>query len=201
MNRGKSIYLFLLVSLLLLRITDLYITYQITPDLSEEWNPLVSKLGLGWSGLMVTQIILVLVALIAYQRFANRIQCPVDKPGLNIAQFVFYYFNGRDLDTRSWFKCFFKLPSKYYLKVNGAFIGFVVVASFISSSVFAILHNLLVLYGVNAYLDFVYDYNSTYVLFVFVFLVTLSANIFFLLEFRQYRLASNNSSEKINYQE
>lgn len=181
-------YFGVFIFLILLRTTDLYITYLITPDLSQELNPLISKLALGWSGFLPVQFLLILLALLGYQRFSSRLHCPVNRPGLGLVKFVYYYFNQREPDTRIWIKGFFRLPDKYYLKANGAFIGFVVFAGFIFVSLFAILHNLLILAGVDSYLEFVINFSRPYMISVYVLLVLISANIFFLMEYRRYRM-------------
>jgi hypothetical protein len=180
-------YIVVIAILVLLRSIDLYITYRITPDLTLEWNPLVSSLHFGWKELIITQLVFVLLGVLAFQRYATRIRCPVDKPGLGIVQFVYFYFNRHEADIQNWMKSFFKFPNKYYLRINGAFIGFVVVCSFILASAFAIAHNLLILYAVDAYLDFVYNYNNQYMVSVWALIVILGANLFFVLEYREYR--------------
>lgn len=187
MNQALWPYLLLFLALVTLRAIDLYITYKITPDLSFEWNPLVTQMQLSWTGLLVTQLILVLFALLAYQRYAGRVRNPVDVPGLGLRRFVFYYFNGFDASWANWSKAIFRLPNRHYLKANGAFIGFVIICSYIAVSIFAIVHNLFILDGTSSYLDFVADNSQVYFLSVFISIVLTSANLFFMTEFKAYR--------------
>ena len=136
------------------------------------------------------QFLLVLVALVGYQRYSSRIRCPVSQPGPGLVSFVYYYFNGTRPTPRHWTRAFFKMPDKRYLKVSGAFIGFVIFMSFILASVFAITHNLLILLKVRHYMDFVVQHSSTYMVSVYVSLVVISANTFFLIEFFKYKRLS-----------
>ncbi len=166
---------------------DLYITYRITPDLSSEWNPLISHFNLSWMGFIAAQTFLVLLAVVGYHRYAQRIRKPVDTPGLHLPQFVYYYFNGHEATPRQWAKGFLRLPTKRYLKINGAFIGFVIASSFMLTSVFAIVHNVLILRGIGSYIEFVIEHGDVYLPAVFILLVVLSANVFFVMEYKVYR--------------
>ena len=51
-------FVLLTTLLVLTRVADIYTTYLSTPDLKTEANPLVSKFGLGWTGLLIAQVIL-----------------------------------------------------------------------------------------------------------------------------------------------
>ena len=194
-KQSLSTYLLLFLVLITLRTFDLYVTYKITPDLMFEWNPLVTHMAFSWGGLVVTQLIIVLFALWGYQRYANRNRSQVTQPGLGLRRFVFHYFNGHDANWSNWTRCFFKLPNKHYLKANGAFIGFVLVVSCIAISLFAIAHNLLILSGLAVYLEFVYENSSLYFMSVFIGTVLLSANLFFVTEFRAYRDVTLSKNE------
>lgn len=188
-NQGPWPYLLLFLALVSLRAIDLYITYKITPDLSFEWNPLVTQMQFSWTGLLLIQLLLVLLALLAYQRYAGRVRNPVDVPDLGLRRFVFYYFNGFDASWSNWSKGVFRLPNRRYLRANGAFIGFVIISSYIAVSIFAIVHNLFILEGASTYLKFVAENSHIYFLSVFVSIVLVSANLFFVTEFNAYRKA------------
>ncbi|MDH4273435.1 MAG: hypothetical protein OEW08_00200 [Gammaproteobacteria bacterium] len=127
------------------------------------------------------------LALFGYGSYARRIRDPVDKPGLPLRQFVFYYFNGREACWKNWAQSFMKMPDRRYLKVRGEFLGFVLVVSIILASVFAIAHNTLIFVDAQAYSEFVRIHGDVYLPVVLVLCVTLSANLFFLLEFNTYR--------------
>ncbi|MDH5729235.1 MAG: hypothetical protein OEZ58_09610 [Gammaproteobacteria bacterium] len=165
----------------------MYITYLLSPGLHEEWNPLVSHFEMSWNGLLVSQLLLVCLVLLGWSRYLLRQRNPVSEPGLNLLRFVYFYFNGRDFTVTSWVKSFYTLPSKHYMKSNGAFIGFCLAMSTIIASIFAIVHNLLLLFQVNPYIQLIVADLSLYFISIFTLTVLLSANIFFIREYRQYK--------------
>ena len=179
-------YLSVFLAIVMLRAADLYIAWRLSPDLAAEWNPLVSQLKMSWAGLLGVQCLLIALAVVAWQRYETRQRLPVTEPGLGLMRFVYYYFNGRDFTARSWTADIFRLPDRQRLKVRGAFIGFVLTISFVLVSLFAVTHNLLILTQVGSYIDFIVTHHSTYLVSVFVAIVFVSANLFFVLEFREY---------------
>ncbi len=95
MHKGLT---FLIVSFLLLitRAYDAYSTYQYTPDLSHEANPLVSLLGLTWMPLLIVLSLLMLYCLYAYyvSTFEEFDFAPEEK-GYSFAEFTTYAYLGR----------------------------------------------------------------------------------------------------------
>ena len=68
-NQSKKYFLFgfLVILNLILSISDLVLTYIGSPDLSDEANPLVYTLGLGWNSLIISSIIfLVAIVVLLY---------------------------------------------------------------------------------------------------------------------------------------
>lgn len=53
MKNEKTVFWFLILSQIVLALTDGALTYIATPDLSYEANPLVTHLGLGWGPLFI----------------------------------------------------------------------------------------------------------------------------------------------------
>lgn len=136
---------FILLSILLIltRLADILTTYQSTPDLKYEFNPLVSKLGLGWTGLILTQVaflLLIIYALWIYC-FRNVEVLPVENK-LSMKKFVslFYFKN-----TTSFFKIFYKLPTnKNSFLYSAGYIAtytLIIIRVMISSSTFLLLKN------------------------------------------------------------
>ncbi len=167
-----------------LRIADLGITYLVTPDLGMEWNPLVSQFNLPWAGLLLSQGLLVTAIFYGYLTYQRRVQLPVKTPGLNLLGFTLRYFNG---DEPDWRRRMFFIPDRAYLRAHLAFLGFIITVSAIKVSLFAILHNLLILVEYNAYLDFVLRFGHHYVLTVLLVIIATSAMLFFITEFLAYR--------------
>lgn len=95
MHKGLT---FLIVSFLLLstRAYDAYSTYQYTPDLSHEANPLVSLLGLSWIPLLIVLSLLMLYCLYAYyvSTFEAFDFAPEEK-GYSFSEFTTYSYLGR----------------------------------------------------------------------------------------------------------
>ena len=57
-------YLLTTGAILLLRITDLFLTWIYTLDLAHEWNPIIAILGISWPGFILTQVVISLFAIL-----------------------------------------------------------------------------------------------------------------------------------------
>lgn len=87
---------------------DAYCTYQLTPDLSKEANPLVSILGMTWSPLLITIGLLSVYVIYAYyiSIFKPKDLLPKEK-GYTFSEFIaFTYLGYKD----SWTAIFYKFP-------------------------------------------------------------------------------------------
>lgn len=101
---------FVIVSLwiILTRIYDAYSTYQLTPDLSKEANPLSSLLWMNWTLLLVTIWLLMIYVLYAYYLvlFKPKSLLPAEQ-WYSFSNIVAYtYFGKKDY----WFAMLYKLP-------------------------------------------------------------------------------------------
>lgn len=94
--------------ILLSRSYDAFSTYQYTPDLSHEANPLASILGLGWTPILVIISLLSIYVVYAYyiSTFKSYQLFPKDK-GYSFGNFVAYCFLGK---KAHWSAIFYKLP-------------------------------------------------------------------------------------------
>jgi len=191
-----SKYVNFFIVLVFLRICDLYLTYQITPDLSREWNPLVSYFNLSWQGFLGVQLLLVCIALMAYHRYEQRKRNPVDKPNLPPVRFAFYYLNGYEFSWRNWIESFLRLPNKQRFMKSSVFTGFVIAASCILASLFAITHNLLILGEFPAYHKFIHFNNQLYLPSVYLTLVTTSCLTFFVIEYNKYKFSNKSQANR-----
>lgn len=90
------------------RAYDAYCTYQLTPDLSKEANPLVSVLGMTWTPLLIVISILCLYAIYAYyiSVFKPQNLLPEEK-GYSFREVSTYVYHGRK-DT--WISILYKYP-------------------------------------------------------------------------------------------
>jgi hypothetical protein len=62
----KTKFILTTLWIILSRSYDAYCTNQLTPDLSQEANPLVSVLGLTWTPLLIVLSILTIYSIYAY---------------------------------------------------------------------------------------------------------------------------------------
>lgn len=95
--------------ILLTRAYDAFCTYQYTPDLSHEANPLVSILGFGWTPLLLTLVFLSIYIIYAYYQatFKSYDLLP-EESNLSFSDFVGYVYTG---EKQSWTVLFYKLPN------------------------------------------------------------------------------------------
>lgn len=94
--------------ILLTRCYDAYCTYQLTPDLSKEKNPLVSVLGMGWTSLLITLFILSAYAIYAYyiSVFHAEDLLPIEK-GYSFSNVIAFSYLGL---KEEWPAVFYKFP-------------------------------------------------------------------------------------------
>lgn len=69
MNNRLLRFTILCACILFTRVFDFVATYIYTPDLKKEANPLASIFGLGWTAVIITQVLL--IALIFYFTYYN----------------------------------------------------------------------------------------------------------------------------------
>ena len=168
--------------LVVLRFLDLYVTFRYTPDLGYEWNPVISIFGASWLGLILTQILLISgVSFLMYYYF-GRGRIYIEQRHLSYADYIYFYFYDK---LRPWPSRIFSLPGK--LNRHLVFNGFLFMVLTIIVSVFAILHNLMLLASVNFYLDFVKIYYKIYLPLFFVFATLFAFNLFFIKQYLHYR--------------
>ncbi len=99
-----SITIWIIIS----RAYDVYATWQFTPDLSKEANPLVSIFGLNWGPLLF--IIIGLLLYTFYALYINTFKIfdllPAEK-GLKFSEFMTYVYLGK---KDSWLSILYKFP-------------------------------------------------------------------------------------------
>lgn len=178
----KRTYFLTIALIVLLRATDLLLTWFYTPDLDTEYNPLVSILGHSWGGLIGTQLLfLVMIALCgAYYFFKPKRN--VECKGLNFPDFIYYYF----------FHTLKPWPQRFFSKVvdrnaHMLFNGFMFLSVAILISLFAILNNSLLLMRAEWYEQFLLHHYSYFFPSVFITIAALSAFLFFGIEYRRYQ--------------
>ena len=141
----KKIILFILGNLWIIatRAYDVYSTYQYTPDLTKEGNPLVTVLGISnWT--LLLSIITFLVGYVIYawycSLFRNSLNLPTTQ-NLKLKDFIPLYYFGK---PAKWYQLLYKLPTS--LKRNHQMAGIILppalmVAGFISTIMWLGINN------------------------------------------------------------
>ncbi len=145
-------FIWLTLFLILSRCADIITTYFSTSDLKAEFNPLVSILGSGWAGLIISQFFLLVVIIYTLWVYSFKVvDVPSFEKELELTRFMslFYFRN-----TKSCFQVFYKLPTNknsfiYSLGYIGTY-SLIYLSILISISTAALLMN-------NTYRNF---YNS-----------------------------------------
>jgi len=116
-----------------------------------ETNPLYRFFGVGWTGLIIANIIIVGLVLYAFYYFHFRYKRPTNlsKEATNYIELAsLQYFNSTD----KFYQIFYKTPKNK--KVLLAHIGYVMTIVIIIGSFLATIHNLSQFYGFNFYNQF-----------------------------------------------
>lgn len=167
-------FILLTVLLILTRFADIETTYQSTPDLKYEFNPLVSKLGFGWTGLIFTQVVFLLLIIYALWIYCFRdVEVLPVEDKLPMKKFIslFYFKN-----TTSFFKIFYKLPTnKNSFLYSAGYIAtytLIMISIIISSSTFFLLKN-------KTYKDFYNNVSG----WIYLYLLALVLGIYYSIKF------------------
>ena len=110
MNKTRK-FLFTAIWILFSRSYDAYYTFQLTPDLSKEANPLVSIFGLTWTPLLIVLGVLTIYTLYAYYvRTFNPINLSPTEKGYNFSNIVAYTYLGH---KDNWYSILYKIPKNF----------------------------------------------------------------------------------------
>lgn len=202
-------YFLALTAILILRIADLGITAFYTPDLASEWNPLVSVFGGSWRTLILTQVLIFSFTASMMFFYFKRTSVEIEPKGLRLNDFLRAYFtgspdHGSKNRARADLRSFLLIPDKndeslaavMKLRINRHLIfnGWLFMNAVILISIFAIIHNLLLIGEVLPYMVFVGSFYQLYFPAVFIAGIFASAISFAAVEYRSYR--SRYSIEK-----
>lgn len=159
---------------------------------SHEINPLTSILGFGWTGLVLTNIII--VGLIIYCFYFYTYKYSIEKIETNPIKLTDYiserYFNERG----RFYQVFYKTPKNK--KVFIAHSGYILVRVMIIASFLATIHNLCQYYNVGIYNSFREIVKGP--LYVIYGLILLSLIYFsYKLWSKEYRMTVNNNTIEI----
>ena len=121
---------------------DAYCTFQLTPDLSKESNPLVTVLGVTWTPLLLTVSILTIYALYAYYlaTFKPKDLLPKEK-GFTFSNIIAYTYLGQ---KGEWTSVFYKVPkelSRFNQYMGQNLTKYLVFAGFVSTTMWLLINN------------------------------------------------------------
>ncbi len=140
----------LVVLLVLSRILDFYTTslWFFQPDgIKGEMNPLTRFFGLGWTGLVVTNILLIGLIIWSYYYHVFKYEpVKLEHPPNDFKTFVSRLYYGND---HSFYKICYSTPKNRRLGLSH--FGYVVIRVVIFGSILASIHNLCQFYNVEAY--------------------------------------------------
>jgi len=107
MNR-KLKFIITTVWILLSRAYDVYATYQHTPDLSKEANPLVSVFGFNWTSLLAVVLFCSIYVIYTYYLTTfHPFNLEPKEKGYTLSHFIGYIYTGK---KQSWISLFYKFP-------------------------------------------------------------------------------------------
>jgi hypothetical protein len=181
--RWKS-YISLILTILLLRFLDLYITFHYTPDLGNEWNPLVTRFNLSWPGFILVQLLIVIfVSFLMFFYFSKK-PAVITLKNLPFHDLIYVYFFDK---LKKWPDRIFRFP--IHFRRHFVFMGFVFMFVTIFISLFAIIHNLLLINQITSYVRFVSKYHPLYFPLLFTGITIISVYTFFTIEYVNYKRA------------
>jgi len=129
------------VWIILSRSYDAYCTYQLTPDLSKEGNPLVSVIGMTWTPLLITIGILTLYVIYTYyiSIFKPIEMLPTEK-GYNMGNILAYSYLGQ---KDHWLSVIYRVPEN--IKRFNHFMGHTLIrclvfAGFVSTAMWLLIN-------------------------------------------------------------
>ncbi len=176
-------YITAITYIILLRVVDLGLTFIYSPNLKYEWNPVVSVLNYSLAGMLITQIIIIslIIAIMSFYFYKKPL---TDLPhDLSFNEYIYYYFhNERKTKKRKWFK-----PTRQNINRVLAYNGFILMTLSISISYLAIINNLMIIYKVRSYSNFIGQYGNFLYITVLIIMAILSFILFFIMEYKSYR--------------
>jgi hypothetical protein len=153
MRQLRMNFIFITLLLLLTRCTDFYSTslwFFQEGGIKDETNPLTVLFGVGWEGLIVTNLIIVglITGAFYYYTFVYKLKLPTIKPK-NILEYISICYYDRP-DKFYWI--FYKMPIDK--KTALGHMGYSLIRVLIVGSALATIHNLCQYYRVEIYSSF-----------------------------------------------
>jgi hypothetical protein len=124
------------------RLYDVLSTFQFTPDLDMEANPLVKHVGLRWHGLIIVLSVFTIYTIYAlYISMFRPAQLLPEAKGLKFREFIPYWYFGH---AEKWTSIFWKFP-KSFRRINTIYgpllAGALIWAGAITTSMWLLISN------------------------------------------------------------
>jgi hypothetical protein len=178
-------YCSVIVLILVLRVVDLLITYHYTPDLSFEFNPLVSVFGAKWYSFILLQLLIVTFISYVIHFYFFKEENIISKKDLSLLDFIYCYFNGELKPLHARFAFFPK-----HVRRHLAFNGFILMVLSIGVSTFAIIHNLLLVHRISWYEKLIIHHHIAVFSSLLGGALVVSSLTFSLMEYSRYKKAA-----------
>jgi hypothetical protein len=161
-------FIFLASLLILTRFADAQTTNLHTSDLKNEANPLASFLGLGWTGLIIIQVIgLIFLIYSLWVHSFRQVEIPSFDRNISTTKFIsLFHFQ----DTKSFEKIFYKLPTNRNSLLSA--IGFIMTFSLITISILVSISTTFLILS-EKYRTFYSEYRIPLILYSFCFFIIL----------------------------
>lgn len=168
-------FIFLSSLLILTRYADAQTTYLHTADLKKEANPLVLFLGLGWTGLIIVQVVGLVFLIYALWVYSFRqVEVPTFEKHISRTKFISLFHFG---DTKSFNKLFYKIPTNKNSLLYA--IGFIMTFSLITISILIITSTTFLILN-EKYRNFYSEFRIPIILFsIYFFIVFFWARYFY----------------------
>ena len=167
-------FLIILLWILFSKSYDAYCTFQHTPDLSKEANPLVSLLGFNWFWLLlVIGLLTIYTCYTLYLISFKPIKLYPQEKGYSFSNFIAHMYFGKKSSLLS---ILYKFPSikdeRFHYTFGNIFVRYLVFAGFVSTIMWLLInnsefykdiHNAFVIYGILLFgtLIIMYQYYKT----------------------------------------
>ena len=153
---------------------DAFVTFNITPDLAQEGNPLVYLADQGWTTLLIVNALVIFVTILILH---YSIRFPADsyptESNYSFQEFISQYLYN---DKISFHKIYFFVP--YNKKAILSFTGFLFPRVFITWSILIIIHNVSILHS-----SLYQQYNLYWNLWIFVYTFLVPITFFYFWKF------------------
>ena len=169
--------------ILLTRGYDAYATYQFTPDLSKEGNPLVAIFGFTWAPLLIVIIILSIWVIYAFYKasFSSYSLLPKEK-NYNYSNFIGYVYTGK---KQEWYTTLYKLPkdfNRFNLIMGNLLTQCLVFTGLVSTTMWLLINNT----------EFYKEIHSIHLVYSILLIGSaLICHNWFSIKFQEYKTASN----------